>query len=101
MGLLEQYKQQRPEAFQERGPAPVADPYGREYSSFVRLVTRLSGGKIRTTQQANYVLVAAAILFLLVSFFLFFRNSRPAAPTSAETLRDTPVNGLRQGAEKP
>ncbi len=101
MDLLEQYKQQRPEAFKPVVPQPATDPYGREYGAMVRLVMRMSGGRIRDARQASYVLIAVAAVFLTVSLFFFFRGSGPSLPSAQEILRDTPTSGLRSGTQLP
>ena len=72
MDLLEQYKQQRPEAFKQTAPQPAADPYGRKYGTMVRLVMRLSGGKIKDARQASYALLAVAIVFGIATLLFFF-----------------------------
>lgn len=102
MDLLEQYKQQRPEAFQEQKPStPAADAYGREYGAIVRFAMRLSGGRIRNARQASVVLIAAAGIAFAVSLFLFFRTGGSSLPSAREILRDTPTSGLRPGAANP
>ena len=75
MDLLEQYKQQNPEAFREKKPAPMADAYGREYSSMTAWVIRLSGGRIRGAKQASYALLGIAIIIGLITFVLFAGQS--------------------------
>jgi len=72
MDLLEQYKQQNPEKFREKKPAPMADAYGREYSGLVAFVIRLSGGRIRDAKQASYALAIAAAVIFFVSLLFFF-----------------------------
>jgi len=73
MDLLEQYKQQRPEAFKPSVAAQsTTDHYGREYGAMVRLVIRLSGGAIRDARQASYVLLAVAIVFGIATLLFFF-----------------------------
>lgn len=80
MDLLDQYKQQRPEAFQEQKPPPAADPYGRELGTFVRLAMRLSGGHIHDARQANFALLTVAVIFCVIALLLFFGISG-SAPT--------------------
>ena len=82
MDLLSQYKQDHPEAFQEKKAVPMADEYGRTYPAMVRLAMRLSGGRIRTAQQANYALLAAVVVIILVALLLFFGvpGSAPTQP---------------------
>jgi len=73
MDLLEQYKQQNPEKFREQKPAQPADAYGREYSTLVALVMRLSGGRIKDAKQASYALLGVAMVIALVAGILFLR----------------------------
>ena len=76
MDLLEQYKQQRPEAFKPSVAAqPTTDPYGREYGTMVRLAMRLSGGRIRDARQASYALLAVAVMFGIATLLIFFSDS--------------------------
>ena len=98
MGLLENYREQNPEAFRE---APKWEP-PREYGFFIRLVMRLSGGKIRDVNTAAKMLAIAAAVVFVVSLFLFFSGGGgPKLPPEREILRDTPTTGVRQGAEIP
>lgn len=72
MDLLEQYRQEHPEAFREQGPAPAADPYGRTYTGMVAFVMRLSGGRIRDINTASYALaIGAAAIFIIALLFYF------------------------------
>ena len=68
MGLLENYKEQNPEAFRE---APKWRP-PQEYGFFIRLVMRLSGGRVRDINQASYVLLIAAAIVALLSLLFWF-----------------------------
>lgn len=70
MDLLEQYKQEHPEAFREK---PVYEP-PKEYGFFIRLVMRLSGGKIRDLNQAARVLLIAGIAVFAISIGIFVYN---------------------------
>ena len=70
MDILSQYKQQHPEAFQEKTPARMSDEYGREYTGMVRWVVRLSGGRIRDARTASYFLLALAGVAAVIAFFL-------------------------------
>jgi len=72
MDLLEQYKQQNPQAFREQKSQIANDPYGREYSTFITLVMRLSGGRIADARQASWVLLGIALCFGTLAFFLFY-----------------------------
>ena len=68
MDILEQYKKQFPE---ESKPAPKRQP-SSEYGFWVRLVIKLSGGRIQDEAKANQALVIAAVEMLVISFFLLF-----------------------------
>ena len=66
MGLLENYREQNPEAFMEK-PKWQAP---KEYGFFIRLVMRMSGGRIRDINKAAYALaIAAAVMFVVSLFF--------------------------------
>ena len=98
MGILENYKEQNPSAFRE---APKWQP-PREYGFFIRMVMRLSGGRIREVNKAAQVLAIAVAVVFVVSLFLFLSGGGgPKLPPEREILRDTPTTGLRQGAEIP
>ena len=68
MDILEQYKKQFPEIKQA---APKRQP-SSEYGFWVRLVIKLSGGRIQDEAKANQALVIAAVAMLVLSFFLLF-----------------------------
>jgi hypothetical protein len=74
MDLLEQLKQQNPEAFREQKSAPMADAYGREYSWLVALVIRISGGRIKDAKQASVVLLVISIVIISLSLIIFFTS---------------------------
>lgn len=82
MDLLEQYKQQNPQAFQEQKQSPPVDEYGREHGGMIRLAIRISGGRIQNTKQAHYVLLGVAVVAAATGIILFFAAS--FAPESAE-----------------
>ena len=67
MDLLEQYKQDNPEAFREKPPEEIS----KEYGFFVRLAMKMSRGTIRDIKEANRVLVIAAIIIFLISLYFF------------------------------
>ena len=83
MGILEQYEKQFPEA---NKPAPQWQP-ASEYGFFVKLVMKLSGGRIRNERGANYVLlgVAGIIFFVAILIFIF------SGPSSAGKARFSTV----------
>ena len=76
MGLLENYKEQNPEAFRK---APQWEP-PREYGFFIRLVMRLSGGRIRDVNKASYVLLTVAVIIVIVALILFFAGNSARIP---------------------
>ncbi|KKT09380.1 MAG: hypothetical protein UV86_C0008G0001, partial [Candidatus Nomurabacteria bacterium GW2011_GWB1_43_20] len=45
--------------------------YRRQGSKLVKVVIKLSGGRVDETQ-ANYILLGVAVLALIISLFLFF-----------------------------
>ncbi len=73
MDLLSQYKQDRPEALR---PTPQWEP-PKEFGFFIRLVMRLSGGRIREVNRASYVLLGIAIITVIVSAVLYFQSGTP------------------------
>lgn len=92
MDLLSQYKQDYPEAFQEKKPVSLTDEYGRTYSGMVAVVMRLSGGRINDARRASYVLLAVTGVILLATVlvfsgvFGFSSNSRPQYSTDPDHL---------------
>ena len=83
MGILEQYKKQFPEANQ---PTPQWQP-ASEYGFFVKLVTKLSGGRIQDETKANYVLLGAAGIIFLVAILIFvFSGSSSAGKARFSTV---------------
>lgn len=66
---------------------PIAQrSYAPEYGFFIRLVMRLSGGKIENARQASYVLLAAAgvIIFLALIVFIFASPAGSGMPLPYE-----------------
>ncbi|MHB8652084.1 MAG: hypothetical protein ACYC8S_03030 [Minisyncoccota bacterium] len=51
-------------------------------SPMIRLIKRLSGGTVKTTEQANYVLLAIALLFFAGTVIILMKqfNIGPARP---------------------
>ena len=62
----------------------------------LRLLTKLSGGKIRDERQANYLLVGLAVIVILISSWVFFRQARPSG-SGGDVLSNTPMQGVRPG----
>ncbi|MEK7541610.1 MAG: hypothetical protein AAB533_02055 [Patescibacteria group bacterium] len=71
MDLLSQYKQEHPEAFQDKKAVPLTDEYGRVYTGMIGLVMRLSGGRIRDGRTASYALLAAAAVIVVIALYFF------------------------------
>jgi len=67
MDILSQYKQQNPEAFREK---PKWQP-SSEYGFLIRLVMRLSGGRIRDAKKASMALLSIAMVVLIMSIAIF------------------------------
>ena len=84
MDLLSQYKQDHPEEFREKPQWESS----REYGFFIRLVMRLSAGKIRDVSKAAYVLAiaAAAVFTFAVILFFFFSGSSSAGKARFSTV---------------
>lgn len=71
MDILGAYEKQNTPAVQ-----PIAQrQQSSEYGFFIRLVMRLSGGKITNMRQASYVLLAAAGVILLAAIVVFLGAS--------------------------
>ena len=68
MDVLQQYEKQFPK---EDKLAPQWQP-SSEHGFLIRLVMKLSGGRIRDEVRANYVLVIAVAAMLVISFFTLF-----------------------------
>ena len=74
MDILGEYDRQHPVAstpIQRTASSPQA-----EYGFFIRLVIKLSGGKIENGRQASIALLVAATAILSISLFIFARTSR-------------------------
>ena len=70
MGLLENYREQHPEEFREKPRCEAP----KEYGFFIRLLMRLSGGRIRDVNAASYVLFGAAIFIMVIAIAVIFSN---------------------------
>ena len=70
MGLLENYREQHPEAFRDK--PKWESP--REYGFFIRLVMRLSAGRIHDVNTASYVLLGAAVFIMIVAVVVIFSS---------------------------
>lgn len=88
MDILSQYKQDHPEAFQEKKPPRMTDDYGREYSGMVAFVIRLSGGRIRDVRQATFALVAASAIIAVSALIIFLwpSGAQNALPKNFEKI---------------
>ncbi|MEK9195330.1 MAG: hypothetical protein AAB975_03060 [Patescibacteria group bacterium] len=67
MDILEQYEKENPEISQ----VPASQEFQDE-SFLIRLVIRLSGGRIKDLKQANYALLGFAVIAILISIFILF-----------------------------
>lgn len=93
MDILSRYKkenQQVPQQFGVRDTAENTDDFG----FLVRLVIRLSGGRIRNTAQAMTILAVASIIFIIVSlvivvFFSGTKNESVPSDMIKKALEDT------------
>ena len=74
MDILKQYEKQVSEI---NKAAPQREALS-EYGFFIRLVMRLSGGRIHNETQASYVLIAAAALMIIASLFIIFGGAGQA-----------------------
>ena len=71
MDILKQYEKENPDTVLQSSKWDISQEF--QYESFlVRLVVRLSGGRIRDIKQANYVLLGFAVIAILISIFIFF-----------------------------
>lgn len=70
MDLLSQYRKDHPEVFQ---PGSQWQP-PKEYGFFIRLVMRLSGGRIRDVNTASYALLGAAVLIFVAALAVIIAN---------------------------
>ena len=76
MDILKQYEKQFPEI--KKAAPQWEEP--SEYGFFIRLVMRLSGGRINNETQASYVLIAVAALMIVASLFIIFGGGAGQAP---------------------
>ena len=83
MGILERYEKQFPEA---NKPAPQWQP-SSEYGFFVKLVMKLSGGRIQDEAKANYVLLGAALLLVIIAILIFFFGSADSVSIHNEQIQ--------------
>ena len=67
MDILGEYERQNLDAPTQTRRAV---PYSQQYGFFIRLVMRLSGGRITDARQATYVLLGVAGVIFLISLFL-------------------------------
>ncbi|MBI3442188.1 MAG: hypothetical protein HY007_00230 [Candidatus Sungbacteria bacterium] len=76
MDLLQEYnktqpKIQLPHTLPTEGQL-LAQRYAPDAGFFVRLVMKLSGGRIQNTKQASIILLIFAMIVMIISLFLFF-----------------------------
>ena len=72
MDILGEYEKQNPRPLQQAAPQRQL---ASEYGFFIRLVIKLSGGKIENIRQASYVLLAAAGVIMVATIFVFLGTS--------------------------
>ncbi|MBI4225189.1 MAG: hypothetical protein HY617_02570 [Candidatus Sungbacteria bacterium] len=86
MDLLQEYEKNQPKAQLQRAlPTEgqlLAQRYAPDAGFFIRLVMKLSGGRIENTRQASMVLLGVAGIILAISVTIFvwptsFKNSLP------------------------
>ncbi len=75
MDLLQRYKEQHPGEFRKPQWETRSDSF------FIRLVIRLSGGIIRDTQQAIYVIVGVIIVIAIAIIFFLYISHRATVDT--------------------
>lgn len=95
MDILGKYQQERPET----SPSPQKTEWGpsNEYGFFIRVVMKLSGGKIRDEKQANLVLLAVTGIMLLISTIIIIRIISGGGPTiTGEDIKLTPPSATGQ-----
>ncbi|MBI3421246.1 MAG: hypothetical protein HY006_04220 [Candidatus Sungbacteria bacterium] len=56
-------------------------PQAPEYGFFIRLVMRLSGGRVQDSRRAIYILLGVAAVFMLASLLFLFGIPGFSAPT--------------------
>ncbi len=82
--------------FHEEGPQfKRGEFYGQKPgfgTKLAKLIMRLSGGLIKTEQQANYALLGLVAMAIIVSLFLFFGGGEgnSKSPSKEEIFRITP-----------
>lgn len=55
---------------------------GKDYPKMTSFVMKISGGKVKTPTQANYILLGSIIIALILSFILFNTSTEVASPNS-------------------
>ena len=82
MDLLSQYKQDHPEAFREK---PAWEP-PKEYGFFIRLVMRVSSGRIRDVNTAAKALaIVGAVVFSISIIIFIYSFSGSGVPKNPAT----------------
>lgn len=67
MDILQAYEKNQPKA---QAPS-MAQRYTSDAGFFVRLVMKLSGGRIESTRQASWVLLGMSILILVLAVLIY------------------------------
>jgi hypothetical protein len=71
-------------------------PTYEERSKMVDLAIRISGGLIKTKEQANYVLLGLVVLAFGISTLLLFRGQPPSMPKPPQAVLDQMSSPRRQ-----
>ena len=81
MDILAQYEKENPK--QEQAPQNMYDDPSEDYGQIIRLLMKISMGKIQNVKQANIVLIIGAIIMLIISFVLLFETGWSTAADKA------------------
>jgi RsiW-degrading membrane proteinase PrsW (M82 family) len=66
-------------------------------AKMVKLLFKISGGKIKSEKMANYILLAIAIIIFIISFFVFYSQVAPKNnPLPVNPTQQNPILPLRQ-----
>ena len=75
MDILEQYEKQNPT--QEQIPRDMYGESSENYGPIVSFVMRVSRGRIQNEQQANTVLIIAAVGIIIISVLILMFSGAP------------------------
>lgn len=82
MDILKQYEKENPEISQ----TPASSKF-QEGGFLIRMVMRLSGGRVGDVASANFILVGIIIFFLIISVYFFYKSSGNQRTPSREEMR--------------